>query len=366
MKITRRCHFLMLSILATSIVSTGPALAGSATNPADFNAFYAPSYKLPDPATATMNAAASRGEELFYSTYKYLGAESGILAANGKPYVGNKLACTNCHMDGGTRPHTAPVIVSSYKYDPAPYSTREGVNRTLPIRLNSCFERSMAGEALPLDSQWMKDMVAYIDYLGTGLQAGYTFTQVPGQLVPRQPWLATAADPVRGETIYKASCRSCHQDDGQGVWLADEKRYRYPALWGPNSFGVMAGTGQLATGMAVVYGSMPYDKVNSVDPSTRMPVQDAWDVTAYMLSKDRPLGAKFVNDWTGIGPGSVPNWLRRDPDASYHYTMPRIDGLGLASDDPRFPAMFPLEQHQYGPFQPIANALAKAKAYLGF
>ena len=103
MKITRRCHFLMLSILATSIVSTGPALAGSATNPEDFNAFYAPYYKLPDPVA--MNAAASRGKELIHSTYKYLGAESGILAANGKPYVGNKLACTNCHMDGGTRVH---------------------------------------------------------------------------------------------------------------------------------------------------------------------------------------------------------------------------------------------------------------------
>ena len=33
----------------------------------------------------------------------------------------------------------------------------------------------------------------------------------------------------------------------------------------------------------------------------------------------------------------VPNWLLRAPDAAYNYTMPRVDGLGLASDDPRFP-----------------------------
>ena len=33
----------------------------------------------------------------------------------------------------------------------------------------------------------------------------------------------------------------------------------------------------------------------------------------------------------------VPNWLLRAPDAAYNYTMPRVDGLGLASGDPRFP-----------------------------
>ena len=178
--------------------------------------------------------------------------------------------------------------------------------------------------------------------------------------------LATAANPQRGATIYKDSCQSCHQADGQGVWRDDEKRYRYPALWGPNSFGLMAGAGRLATAVTLVNGNMPYDKVNSLDPSTRLPAQDAWDVTAYLLSKDRPFDPRFVSDWSGTGPSGVPNWLLKAPDAAYDYTMPRIDGLGLASDDPRFPAMFPLEQHKYGPFQPIKDALDKARAYLGY
>lgn len=360
----QRAQFLLRSVLAASVVASGPALAGSGTDPRDFNAYYAPSYQLPD--QATMNASAARGKELIHSTYKYLGAESTVRAANGKPYVGNRLACSNCHMDDGTRPNASPWVVASYKYAVPTFSARENLKRDLPIRINGCFERSLAGEALPVDSPYMQDIVAYFGFLSTGLQAGYTYKQVPGQDFPKLPILAAAADPQRGATLYKDSCESCHQADGQGEWNADLKRYDIPALWGPNSFGLMAGMGRLSTAVTLVNGNMPYDKVNSLDPSTRLPPQDAWDVTAYLLSKDRPFDARFVNDWSGTSPTGVPNWLSKAPDAAYDYTMPRVDGLGLASDDPRFPPMFPLAQHKYGPFQPIIDALAKAKAYWGY
>lgn len=365
MKMTKNNQFWALPVLALSIAWAAPALAGSGTDPQDFNAFYAPAYKLPNPAT--MNAAARRGKELIHSTYKYLGAESTVRAANGKPYVGNRLACSNCHMDDGTRPNSSPWVVASYKYvAPGAFSARENLKRDLPVRINGCFERSMAGEALPVDSPAMLDIVAYFGFLSTGLQAGYTYQQVPGQGFPTLPKLTTAANPTRGATIYKDSCQSCHQEDGQGVWRDDEKRYRYPALWGPNSFGLMAGMGRLATAVTLVNGNMPYDKVNSLDPSTRLTPQDVWDVTAYLLSKNRPFDPRFVNDWSGIGPTGVPNWLLRAPDAAYDHTMPRVDGLGLASDDPRFPAMFPLDQHKYGPFKPITDELIKARTYLGY
>jgi len=365
MKINRKRQFLMLSILATCSVLSGPALAGSGTNPELFDAFYAPYYKLPAPAT--MNESAIRGKDLIHSTYKYLGAESAIRAANGKPYVGNKLACTNCHLDDGTRPNSSPWVVGTYKYAaPGAFSARENMNRDLPVRINGCFERSLAGEALPINSQWMQDIVAYFGFLATGLQPGYSWKQVPGQEFPKLANLITPANPLRGQAIYQDNCKSCHQEDGQGVWRDDEKRYRYPALWGQNSFGLMAGMGRLATAVTLVNGNMPYDKVNSLDPSTRMSPQDVWDVTAYIISMNRPFDSRFINDWSGISPSGVPNWLSKAPDAAYDYTMPRVDGLGLASDDPRFAPMFPLEQHKFGPFRPITDALAKAKAYLGF
>ena len=128
-------------------------------------------------------------------------------------------------------------------------------------------ERSLAGEALPRTSQEMKDIVAYIDFLGTGLQPGYTFRQVKGQEFPAVALLTRAANPVRGQQLYKDSCRGCHDDDGQGRWNDQLKRYDVPALWGMDSFGLMSGMGRLATAVTMVWGTMPRDKVNAVDPA---------------------------------------------------------------------------------------------------
>jgi len=79
----------------------------------------------------------------------------------------------------------------------------------VPGRVNDCFERSLAGEPLPRDSQWMKDIVAYIDFLGTGIQPGYTSTQVPAQGFPAVAPLTRAADAVRGAEIYEDNCKNC-------------------------------------------------------------------------------------------------------------------------------------------------------------
>ena len=354
-------YLLGLALTAT----TASVLAGSGTDPEDFNAFYAPAYEIPD--RQLMNESEARGEELFHSTYRYLGAESSHRAPNGKPYVGNRLACTNCHLDDGTRPYAVPLVVAALEYDNPQFSARENVARDLTIRINGCFERSLAGEMIPPDSQWMHDLTAYLEFLATGLKPGYTWQQVPGQETRKPPALTRAADPVRGATIYEERCRSCHQEDGSGVWREDEKRFRYPALWGPDSHGLMAGMGRLNTAAALVYSNMPYDKVDVMDARTLMTPEDAWDVTAYLLSKDRPFNPRHITeDWVGVGPDGVPNELKRAVDASYDHTMPRKDATGAWSIDPSDPPAFPRSQHIYGPFQPITDALKAARQWLGY
>jgi thiosulfate dehydrogenase len=354
---------LLGAVLAASAL---PALAGDATDPGDFNAFYAPYYRIPN--AALMSPAAARGKDLVDNTYRHLGARSGVLAANGKPYVGNKLACSNCHMDHATRPNAAPLVVAAKKYaPPGIFSARENVNRDTTVRVNGCFERSLAGEALPPGSPYMADILAYLDFLATGLQPGYTWQQVPGQEFPKVTQLTRAADPTRGATIYKDRCESCHQRDGSGVWRDDEQRYRYPALWGSGSFALQAGMGRLATAVTLVYANMPYDKVDALDPRTRMSEADAWDVTAYLLSKSRPFDPRHITqDWQGIGPDGVPNWFKRAADASYDYTMPRVSAGGVPTDNPADPPMFPRSQHIYGPFKPIQDALRSARTWWGY
>jgi thiosulfate dehydrogenase len=357
-----RLHLLVsLAALAAGVT----AQAGTGTDPRDFNAFYAPAYRIPD--ASLMDASAARGKALFDSTYRYLGAQSGNVAANGKPYVGNRLACTNCHMNSGTRPYAVPLVVAADEYSRPVYSPREGQYRDLTIRINGCFERSLAGEMIPPDSSWMHDLKAYIGFLGTGLQPGYTGPQVPGQETLKPAPLARAANPARGAAIYKDRCESCHQRDGTGVWRSDEQRFRYPALWGPDSHGLMAGMGRLQTAVGLVYSNMPHDKVNLMDPSTLMSSEDAWDVTAYMLSKSRPFNPRHITqDWAGYGPDGVPNLFKRAVDASYDHLQPRIDANGNPSINPVDPPMFSRDQHRYGPFAPIADALKRARAWYGY
>ena len=357
--------FLLPAMLVAGIFSLAYANdMDSATDPSKFNSFYAPAYQLPDPAM--MSSSAASGKELVHSTYKYLGAESGILAANGRPYVGNKLGCTNCHMADGTQPNASPFIVVANKYAaPGIFNSRSNTMLDVPNRINSCMERSLAGEALPRESQWMKDIVAYMEFLASGVQPGYTHAQVSGQGYPKVALLTRAANPQRGGEIFHDRCKGCHQDDGQGSWNNEQKRYDIPAVWGSNSFGLMSGMGRLATAVTMVWGTMPRDQVNALDVNTRMPQEDAWDVAAYLLSKSHPFDQRYVADWNGTGPDGMPNWLRKASSASYDFTMPR-SSFGAATDDPSKPPMFTKTQHTFGPFQPIDAALKDARNARGF
>ena len=361
--------FLFPAILAaglSGVAQMGDSNVAQASDneTSDFNAIYTPAYQLPNPGT--MSASAASGKELIHSTYRYLGAESTARAANGLPFVGNKLGCTNCHLGDGTQPNASPLIVVAQKYAaPGLFNSRSNAMLDVPGRVNGCFERSLAGQPLPRDSQWMKDIVAYIDFLGTGIQPGYTFKQVPGQEFPAVAPLTRAADAVRGKQIYNDNCAECHQDNGNGEWNAAQKRADTPAVWGNNSFGQMSGAGRLATLATVVYGTMPRDRVNVTDPSSRLSQADAWDVSAYLLSNPHPFNDRFINDWNGVGPDGMPNWLRKASSASYDFTMPRSDA-GVATDDPTKPPMFTRQQHTYGPFQPIDAALKGARNVRGF
>lgn len=355
---------LLAGVLAHAIGTTDGGQE-SASNPRDFNRYYAPAYRIPN--RSTMPLAAARGKELIRSTYKYLGDQSVHRAANGRPYVGNKLACTNCHMEDGTQPNASPFVVVAKKYAaPGLFNARSNIFLDPEARVNTCFERSLAGEALPRDSQWMTDIVAYFNFLATGIQPGYTFREVAGQEFPSVTALTRAADPERGRRIFKNRCAECHENNGQGEWLDDQERFLFPAVWGDDSFGLMSGMGRLATAATMVWGTMPRNQVNIMDPTTRMPQADAWDVAAYLLSNDHPFGQRFVFDWTGVGPDGMPNWLRKPASASYDFTMPRVDADGSATDDSAKPPMFTREQHTFGPFQPIEEALRRARNLRGF
>jgi thiosulfate dehydrogenase len=274
-----------------------------------------------------------RGRDLITATYAHIGPQVADIAAR---YAGNNLACSNCHLQAGTKKFGIPIF-GLYEEFPQ-YSARAGAQITIEERVNSCMERSMNGRALPSDAAPMLAIVAYIKFLSTGVPAGQ---QVSGLGVGRMPELDRAADPERGRTIYIRACAVCHNTDGSGILRSvpvPDLGYMVPPLWGSDSFNDGAGMARLITAANFVHFNMPHG-ADYLHP--QLSPEDAWDVAGFFISQPRPHKVGLERDY--------PDLLQKPVDAPYG---PYADG-------------FSAEQHKYGPFAPIRAELARLKAERG-
>lgn len=190
-----------------------------------------------------------------------------------KPYVGNALNCTSCHLNNGTHPKAASFIGVAAAY-PA-WSPREKSVITLEDRILNCFMRSGNGVRPPAGSEVSVAIAAYITWLSTDQPIRMNEKRPAGPHAIRQLTVEnTPADRHRGQKIYADRCASCHADDGQG----DNEK---PPLWGARSYNEGAGLAnvvQLASWLKV---AMPLDDADLSD-------QDAVDVADYVNSHERP------------------------------------------------------------------------------
>ena len=113
-----------------------------------------------------------QGRDLILATYAHVGPN---VADAAKRFAGNNLACTNCHLDGGTKKFGLPLF-GIYNNFPA-YSARTGASISIEDRINSCMTRSMNGRAMPNEAPEMRALVAYVEFLSTGVPPGQ---QLPG------------------------------------------------------------------------------------------------------------------------------------------------------------------------------------------
>jgi len=273
------------------------------------------------------------GRDIMLATYAHIGPDVSDAA---KRYAGNNLACTNCHLDGGTTKFGLP-LVGIYNDFPA-YSARTGSSISIEDRINSCMTRSMNGRALPNDAPEMRAMVAYVEFLGSGVPRGQ---DVPGLGTGKMKELTRAADPERGRAVYARSCAACHKNDGAGVLRdrgAPALGYMLPPLWGPASYNDGAGMARLITFANFVHFNMPHG-ADYLNP--QLTPEQAWDVAAYVLSQPRPHRAGLEKDF--------PDLLNKPVEAPY----------GPYADK------FAEKQHKYGPFGPIRAAIGKLKATAG-
>jgi thiosulfate dehydrogenase len=270
-----------------------------------------------------------RGRDLITATYAHIGPEVPAVADR---YAGNNLACSNCHLEAGTKKFGLPLFGLYGDYPR--YNVRSGEEITIEGRINGCMVRSMNGQALPLDAPQMQAIVAYIKFLSTGVPPGQ---QVPGLGAGKMPDLTRAAEPSRGEPVYARACATCHELDGAGVRRSIpsvDLGYIMPPLWGPDSFNDGAGMARLITAANFVHFNMPHG-TDYLDP--QLTAEEAWDVAAFMISRPRPHKAGLEHDY--------PDFLQKPVDTPYG---PYADG-------------FSERQHKYGPFGPIREALARLR-----
>jgi thiosulfate dehydrogenase len=190
-----------------------------------------------------------------------------------KPFVGNALNCTSCHLKNGTDPQAASFLGVATAY-PA-WSPREKTVITLEDRILNCFMRSCNGIRPPLGSEVSVSISAYITWLSTDQPIRMNPERPAGpHAVPQLKANVTQADGQRGAKLYSERCASCHAENGQG----DKDN---PPVWGARSFNDGAGLAnvvQLASWLKV---AMPLDQTDLAE-------QEALDLAAFVTSHERP------------------------------------------------------------------------------
>jgi thiosulfate dehydrogenase len=260
------------------------------------------------------------GQELIANTSRYFGPH-GIIAG-----VTNGMNCQNCHLHAGRKNWGNNYSQVNANYPR--YRERSGTVESIYKRVSDCFERSLNGKAPDSNSYEFKAIEAYIKWVGKDVKKGQV---LPGSGIEMLPLMDRAADPAKGQLVYKTHCETCHGSEGQGQFTSDRQQYVYPPLWGDHSYNTGAGLYRISRLAGYVKNNMPFNKASH--SNSILTNEEAWDVAAYINSQPRP-----VMDLTG-------DW----PDLS---KKPFDHPFGPYADE------FSELQHKYGPFKPI---LAKQK-----
>ena len=261
------------------------------------------------------------GKELILNTQQYLGPRA---KNQNMRYSGNNLACTNCHLQGGTRQYAAPFIgvVAIYPN----YRKRENSIGTIEDRINGCMTRSLNGRELPRDSKEMKAMVSYMSWLSQGVAVG---AKIDGLGFHKISVPNRAADKVAGKLVFEKQCQGCHGAEGQGIPkgnLADGAGYQFPPLWGQDSFNEGAGMHRVIQAAQFIKYNMPFG-VSADNPV--LSDAESFDVAAYINSFSRPAQDGKEKDF------------------------PLVENKPVDCPYPPYADNFSVEQHKIGPFQPI-------------
>ncbi|MEO6977791.1 MAG: c-type cytochrome [Mucilaginibacter sp.] len=278
----------------------------------------ADAWKAPDTVTIPAGKAGEMiryGRELIAHTADYLGPKGSIAQ------LSNGMNCQNCHVEGGSRlfgNNFASFIATYPKMSP-----RSGKVDIADDRCVECFKRSLDGKSPDTAKKEIQAMLAYMKWIGKNVKRG---AKLFGNASEKLPYLAAAADTMKGRVVFVSKCKSCHGGNGEGVMAASGKSYTYPPLWGAHSYNDGAGMYRIGNLAGFVKNNMPF---GATYQAPQLSNEEAWNVAAFINSQPRP---HFDNskDWPDIS--------KKPIDLPFG---PYADG-------------FSEHQHKFGPFKPIA------------
>ncbi len=184
-------------------------------------------------------------------------------------YVGNRLKCSNCHLQAGTRQDAMPLNVAGMY---PKWRSKNGKRNGIGLRIRECFLYSMDGIMPPEDAPEILAVAAYVTYLSQGEVMG---REPDGRGVPTLPDTGYDPNPANGRAIYQQQCAACHGEQGQGI--AD-----MPPVWGLDSYNKGAGMNTIHKGAGFIWANMPLGNGRSLTH------QQALDVSAYLNLQIRP------------------------------------------------------------------------------
>jgi thiosulfate dehydrogenase len=187
-------------------------------------------------------------------------------------YSGNRLSCTNCHLDGGRKAGAAPLWAAFVAY-PAWRIKTDRVD-TFDERVQQCFRYSLNGIPPAFGSIELTAIAAYSHFLARGLAVG---PETPGRGFPLLAKTGQDPNRDRGRVVYRQHCQVCHGEDGTGI----PGQTPMPPLWGFASYNKGAGMGTVTTAAAFIKANMPLGKPVLTD-------QESLDVAAYINAQVRP------------------------------------------------------------------------------
>lgn len=196
-------------------------------------------------------------------------------------YVGNALACSNCHLDAGRKAGAAPLWGAFVNF-PA-FRKKNGEINSFQKRVQDCFVYSLNGKPPPLGSPELLAIESYAAFMARGLPSGMS---PPGRGFPSLEAPGRPADDSRGAAVYSERCSACHGPDGQGQSV--DGRVVYPPLWGERSYNWGAGMATIDKAAAFIHANMPLGQERSLS------VQQAWDVATYIDGQIRPQDPRFA------------------------------------------------------------------------